>query len=174
MLFSSKTKRNPVRRRGQTQVYILFSVFLLGSFTYLLLGDGIFALNGISDPMTFKNAFIPGCALALLLVQLAAFSQIGTVFVAAVDFVFGYAAPAFVATIIPFTDIGYLFILRLFALMFVAVFLTFAISDAAMSSSSALFVRTKRDKAFPSQLLKLLIIAGLFVIVFTVGAPDLL
>ena len=174
MLNGSKIKRNPARQRGHMQVYILFSAFLLGSFTYLLAGDSLFPLKSMSDAVSFKKAFIPGCVLALLLVQLSAFSQIGAAFVVAIDFMFGYAAAVFMATIIPFTDIGYLFILRLFAVMFVAVFLTLAVSNTAILSSSALFMRTKRDKVFPTQLLKLLIIAGIFIVVITVGAPDLI
>lgn len=146
-----------------------------------LLGVGSYALIKPSFPETGNAAYsivnldyrVFGCVLFLLLVQLTAFSVIGTVILPVLNFAFGLVLSMSLATIMPVDKLDILFIAKAFFTVLVLIFSVLALSCSSCASARRLYGKMRSDRRFKTELIKTLVLVAAFAILSVIGVSDI-
>lgn len=146
-----------------------------------LLGVGSYVLIKPSFPSAANEAYLIvnldyrvfGCILFLLLVQLTAFSVIGTVLLPVLNYAFGLLLSMSLATIMPVDKLNVLFIAKAFSAVLVFVFSAMALSCSSAASAKRLYAKMRSDRRFKAELVKTLVLGAAFIILSVIGVSDI-
>ena len=146
-----------------------------------MLGVGAYVLMKPSFPSSANGAYsivnidyrVFGCILFLLLVQLTAFSVIGTVLLPVLYFAFGLLLSMSLATIMPGDKLSVLIIAKAFAAVLVLIFSALTLSCSSASSAKRLYAKMRCDRRFKTELIKTLVLGTAFVILSVIGVSDI-
>jgi len=140
-----------------------------------LMGVGGFALFfGFSSDINLVEADIScfACVFSVFLLQISAFSALGTFFIPLLLCGIGAISSYALACVIFVSDLSFLFLAKLFAVLWIFVLFALYIAISASGSADAVFSKIRRDKRFKMDILKTLVIISLFVILSFIGASD--
>lgn len=146
-----------------------------------MLGLGAYVLTKPLFPQAANWAYsivnldyrVFGCILFLLLVQLTAFSVIGTVILPVLNFAFGFVLAMSLATIMPADKLSIIFIAKLFSAVLVLIFSVLALSCSSAGSAKRLYGKMRSDRRFKAELIKTLVLGAAFVILSVIGVSDI-
>lgn len=145
-----------------------------------MLGVGAYVLSKPSFPSAVNDAYsivnldyrVFGCILFLLLVQLTAFSVIGTVLLPVLNFAFGLLLSMSLATIMPGDKLSVVLIAKAFSAVLVLIFSALALSCSSAASAKRLYAKIRSDRRFKAELIKTLVLGAAFVILSVIGVSD--
>lgn len=146
-----------------------------------MIGLGTYVLMNPSFPLTVNGAYsivdldyrVFGCILLLLLVQLTAFSVIGTVILPVLNFAFGLVLAMSLATIMPADKLSIIFFAKAFSAVLVLIFSVLALSCSSAASAKRLYGKMRGDRRFKAELIKTLVLATAFIILSVFGVSDI-
>ena len=160
-------------RFDSSGLLLMSLAFLLGVGSYVLIKPSFpEAVNKVYSIVNLDYRVF-GCVLLLLLVQLTAFSIIGTVILSVLNFAFGLMLPMSLATIMPADKLDILFIAKAFSAVLVLIFSVLALSCSSCTSAKRLYGRLRTDRRFKVELIKSLALAAAFVILSVIGVSDI-
>ena len=147
--------------------------FLLGVVSYIIIKP--------SFPITWNGAYsianldyrLFGCIILLFMLQLSAFSAVGTIILPVLNFAFGLFLSMTLASIMPADKLSFYFIIKVFSVVLLFVFSGVALSCGAGASSKRFYGRVRSDKRFRMELIKTLVLSILFVILSVLGLSDI-
>lgn len=145
-----------------------------------MLGVGAYVLSKPSFPSAVNDTYsivnldyrVFGCILFLLLVQLTAFSVIGTVLLPVLNFAFGLLLSMSLATIMPGDKLSVVLIAKAFSAVLVLIFSALALSCSSAASAKRLYAKIRSDRRFKAELIKTLVLGAAFVILSVIGVSD--
>lgn len=115
-------------RIDSSGLLLMCLTFMLGVGAYVLTKPSLPQSAHVNYLIVDLDYRVFGCILCLLLVQLTAFSVIGSVIIPVLDFIFGFFVSVSLATIIPADKLNVIFIAKVFSLVFVFIFSALALS----------------------------------------------
>ena len=146
---------------------------MLGVVSYIIIkpsfpitGNGAYSIANL-DYRLF------GCIILLFMLQLSAFSAVGTIILPVLNFAFGLFLSMTLASIMPADKLSFYFIIKVFSVVLLFVFSGVALSCGAGASSKRFYGRVRSDKRFRMELIKTLVLSILFVILSVLGLSDI-
>lgn len=163
-------------RFDSSGLLLMCLAFLLGVGSYVLIKPTFpFAANKAYEACLIVNLDyrVFGCILFLLLVQLTAFSVIGTVLLPVLNYAFGLLLSMSLATIMPVDKLNVIFIAKAFPAVLVFVFSAMALSCSSAASAKRLYAKMRSDRRFKAELVKTLVLGAAFIILSVIGVSDI-
>ena len=158
-------------RVDSSGLLLMCLAFMLGLGTYVLMKPSFpQAVNGVYAIVNLDYRVF-GCILFLLLVQLTAFSIIGTVILPVLNF--GLVLAMSLATIMPADKLSIIFIAKAFSSVLVLIFSVLAFSCSSATSAKRLYGKMRSDRRFKVELIKTLVLGAAFVILSVIGVSDI-
>ena len=160
-------------RVDSSGLLLMCLAFMLGLGAYVLTKPSFpQAANGAYSIVNLDYRFF-GCILFLLLVQLTAFSVIGTVILPVLNFAFGLVLAMSLATIMPADKLSIIFIAKAFSAVLVLIFSVLSLSCSSAASAKRLYCKMRSDRRFKAELIKTLVLGAAFVILSVIGVSDI-
>lgn len=160
-------------RFNNLELLLTCLAFLLGVVSYIIIkpsfpitGNGAYSIANL-DYRLF------GCIILLFMLQLSAFSAVGTIILPVLNFAFGLFLSMTLASIMPADKLSFYFIIKVFSVVLLFVFSGVALSCGAGASSKRFYGRVRSDKRFRMELIKTLVLSILFVILSVLGLSDI-
>lgn len=160
-------------RFNNLELLLTCLAFLLGVVSYIIIkpsfpitGNGAYSIANL-DYRLF------GCIILLFMLQLSAFSAVGTIILPGLNFAFGLFLSMTLASIMPADKLSVYFIIKVFFVVLLFVFSGVALSCSAGASSKRFYGRVRSDKRFRMELIKTLVLSILFVILSVLGLSDI-
>ena len=160
-------------RFNNLELLLTCLAFLLGVVSYIIIkpsfpitGNGAYSIANL-DYRLF------GCIILLFMLQLSAFSAVGTIILPVLNFAFGLFLSMTLASIMPADKLSFYFIIKVFSVVLLFVFSGVALSCGAGASSKRFYGRVRSDKRFRIELIKTLVLSILFVILSVLGLSDI-
>ena len=160
-------------RIDSSGLLLMCLTFMLGVGAYVLTKPSLPQPAHVNYLIVDLDYRVFGCILCLLLVQLTAFSVIGSVIIPVLDFIFGFFVSVSLATIIPADKLNVIFIAKVFSLVFVCIFSALALSCSSAASAKRLFGKIRNERRFKAELVKTLLLGAAFVILSFIGISDI-
>ena len=155
-------------RVDSSGLLLMCLAFMLGLGAYVLMKPSFpQAVNGVYAIVNLDYRVF-GCILFLLLVQLTAFSIIGTVILPVLNFAFGL-----VLAVSPADKLSIIFIAKAFSSVLVLIFSVLAFSCSSATSAKRLYGKMRSDRRFKVELIKTLVLGAAFVILSVIGVSDI-
>lgn len=160
-------------RVDSSGLLLMCLAFMLGLGAYVLMKPSFpQAVNGVYAIVNLDYRVF-GCILFLLLVQLTAFSIIGTVILPVLNFAFGLVLAMSLATIMPADKLSIIFIAKAFSSVLVLIFSVLTFSCSSATSAKRLYGKMRSDRRFKVELIKTLVLGAAFVILSVIGVSDI-
>lgn len=160
-------------RFDSSGLLLMCLAFLLGVGSYVLIKPSFPETGNAAYSIVNLDCRVFGCILFLLLVQLTAFSVIGTVILPVLNFAFGLVVSMSLATIMPADKLDILFIAKAFSTVLVLIFSVLALSCSSCASAKRLYGKIRSDRRFKTELIKTLVLVAAFVILSVIGVSDI-
>lgn len=160
-------------RFNNLELLLTCLAFLLGVVSYIIIkpsfpitGNGAYSIANL-DYRLF------GCIILLFMLQLSAFSAVGTIILPVLNFAFGLFLSMTLASIMPADKLSFYFIIKVFSVVLLFVFTGVALSCSSGASSKRFYGSVRSDKRFRIELIKTLVLSILFVILSVLGLSDI-
>ncbi len=171
---SEKLSKRPIQSRTvNSQLLLTNLAFLLGVLTFAISNLSLSSVEKDFPIIANLDFRIFGCVFILFIMQLSAFSVIGSAIVPLADWAMGLFLPMSLATIIPDTELSAIIIIKSFIALCFMIFISTLISNGSLISAKKLFCKVKNERRLKAELVKTLVLALSFVVLSIIGISDL-
>lgn len=169
-IFSRRTAHS---RNVRSELLLTNLAFLLGVVTFLFSKSTLSFFENELPRVAGIDFRIFGCVFILIVVQLSAFSIVGSAIIPIADWMMGMFVPMSLATIIPNDELSAVIILKLFCCLVFLIFICISVSGSSLVSAKILFNKVRNEKRIKVDLVKSLLLALLLVILSIIGISDI-
>lgn len=169
-IVSKRPTRSPAVK---SELLLTNLAFLLGVITFLFSKSSLSFFENELPSIANLDFRIFGCVFILIVVQLSAFSIVGSAVIPIADWVMGMFAAMSLATIIPCQELSAVIILKSFIGLLFLIFICTLISCSSLVSARKLFNKVRNERRIKVDLVKTVVLALLLVILSIIGISDI-
>lgn len=169
-ILSMKPSRSPAVKG---ELLLTNLAFLLGVATFVFCNLTLSVFEKELPVIANLDFRIFGCVFVLIVIQLSAFSIVGSVIIAIADWAIGMFIPMSLATIIPQAELSAVIILKSFLYVLLLIFICTLISCGSLISAKKLFSKVRNERRIKADLVKTLVLALFLVILSIIGISDI-